>query len=329
MLTVTQIYLTLCLIVALLVQTQRLTPADLALPLSGRALLAEPWRIIAAFCYSDGLTVGLLLRLHTISCVSHTLEHVCAFDAAKTSQPFTSRSPLRLKGRLLHAACLLIGVALNGGGALARPSELAPPFLLGSFTLFLLTAACRLPTYTMKAAGGVGIPMAPFVPYLLLLGSALVFGASACFPMVGAIGCGILFDCMDILPRPPTKPPAAAAAMEALHADHPEVLRKKRGLSRRTGTHAPRTLLLLHHHHDHHHISLTHRPLLPSPSTQAPPFSFYSCRRSWATSTSPRRRRAYQKRRPSPITASLSPPQRRYRSPRSRQRRRLMTRTAW
>ena len=42
MLTVTQIYLTLCLIVALLVQTQRLTPADLALPLSGRALLAEP-----------------------------------------------------------------------------------------------------------------------------------------------------------------------------------------------------------------------------------------------------------------------------------------------
>ena len=326
MLTVTQIYLTLCLIVALLVQTQRLTPADLALPLSGRALLAEPWRIIAAFCYSDGLTVGLLLRLHTISCVSHTLEHVCAFDAAKTSQPFTSRSPLRLKGRLLHAACLLIGVALNGGGALARPSELAPPFLLGSFTLFLLTAACRLPTYTMKAAGGVGIPMAPFVPYLLLLGSALVFGASACFPMVGAIGCGILFDCMDILPRPPAKPPAAAAAMEALHADHPEVLRKKRGLSRRTGTHAPRTLL---HHHapttSHSHTALS--SLLSS--TQAPPFYFYSCRRSWATSTSQRRRRAYQKRRPSPITASLSPPQRRYRSPRSRQRRRLMTRTAW
>ena len=56
--------------------------------------------------------------------------------------------------------------------------------------------------------------------------------------------------------------------MEALHADHPEVLRKKRGLSRRTGTPPPRTLLF---HDDHtHHISLTPPSLFASTNRHTP-----------------------------------------------------------
>jgi hypothetical protein len=326
--TVTSVYLALCVGAALLVQTQRLTPADLALPLSVRALAAEPWRLILAFCYSDGLTVGLLLRMHAISCVSHTLEHVCCLVTAGVAR----RSPLRVRGRALHAACLLVGMAMLAAAALAQPAELAPPFFLGAFALFLIDAACRLPlpvarawpaldpstsgwpSHGLLAAGwlaagwlaagwsaagwpaagwlaagwpaagwpaahreadgsglasadataGVGVPYAPWLPYGVLIGATLIYGAPAAFPLLGAIGAGVLFDCLDLLPtaaaKPANKPFGGAATAAAATATATAAATtaaatattaaatataggERRGMSRRTGATAALTLL--------------------------------------------------------------------------------------
>ena len=229
----TRVYLALCVIVAVLVQTSRLTPADVALPLASHAVLAEPWRLIAAFCYSDGLTVGFLLRLHCISCVSHTLEHVCNLGRAVQNDA-ALRSPIPLRGNVLYAACLLIGLALQGAAAVADPTELAPPFFLSSVALFLCYTASRLPLDTIRSVGGVGVPLAPWLPYAVLLACAMSHGASASLPLFGAIGTGVLFDCLDILPQPPKAAPSAAAAAAAAAAGTADGT-AKRPLSRRTG----------------------------------------------------------------------------------------------
>ena len=74
--TTTRSYLAACVAVTALVQTQRIAPATIAFPASPREALLEPWRLLSAFCYEDGLTLGFALRLHVVACLSYSVEWV-------------------------------------------------------------------------------------------------------------------------------------------------------------------------------------------------------------------------------------------------------------
>lgn len=200
---VTPLLLTASVFITALVQTQRIAPSSLALPGSLSAALAEPWRLIGTFCYSDGFTFGYLLRLHVLSCVSYTVEHACISRKATNA---ANRSPILLHGSALYAAILVISFGLIGGAAGARPSELAVPFMLGSTTLFLCYVACRLPR--APASTGVGVPSVRWLSYAILLGSAMVYGATSSMHLLGAIGAGVLFESLDVLPKAPPSTPA-------------------------------------------------------------------------------------------------------------------------
>ena len=203
---VTPLLLTASVFITALVQTQRIAPSSLALPGSLSAALAEPWRLIGTFCYSDGFTFGYLLRLHVLSCVSYTVEHACISRKATAA----NRSPILRHGSALSAAILVISFGLIGGAAGARPSELAVPFMLGSTTLFLCYVACRLPR--APASTGVGVPSVRWLSYAILLCSAMVYGANSSMNQLCAIGAGVLFESLDVLPKAPPSTPASTPA---------------------------------------------------------------------------------------------------------------------
>ena len=93
----TPILLALSVFVTALVQTQRAAPSSFAFPQSIRAAIAEPWRLVTPFCYSDGFTLGYLLRLHVLSCVSYAVEHACSRGSSVATSA-ASRSPIPLRG---------------------------------------------------------------------------------------------------------------------------------------------------------------------------------------------------------------------------------------
>ena len=86
--TTTRSYLAACVAVTALVQTQRIAPATIAFPASPREALLEPWRLLSAFCYEDGLTLGFALRLHVVACLSYSVEWVCASRPLKRCRSF-------------------------------------------------------------------------------------------------------------------------------------------------------------------------------------------------------------------------------------------------
>ncbi|EOD31282.1 hypothetical protein EMIHUDRAFT_253581, partial [Emiliania huxleyi CCMP1516] len=123
-------YLALCVLTASLVQTQRLSPADLAL--SSRALPPhyEVWRPFTAACFADGFTPLWLLRLVLISHYGSRLE---AAAAGTKGAPWPVLDALHLPG------WLLCGLAAMVGAAVARPAELLQPFLLTAVAFFFGT----------------------------------------------------------------------------------------------------------------------------------------------------------------------------------------------
>ena len=98
------VHICLCIAVTTLVHIQRLQPADLVLPLPAHWLVLKPWWLVGTFCLSDGLTMGFLLRVHTVSCISHRLEHACGLATGSA----VSHPAVRLNGRALYAGCLLV-----------------------------------------------------------------------------------------------------------------------------------------------------------------------------------------------------------------------------
>ena len=189
----TQILLLLSVSLTALVQTQRVAPASLALPLSLRILASEPWRVLTAFLYSEGFTFSYVIRLHAIACVSRALEHACTAMAPPKASP-SRASPMRpLAGSALYVVCLLIGFLLLCGAAALNPAELVAPFLFGSLVLFLCRVSNQLPQQMRLAVCGVGVPDAPWFAYAVLIGSSAYYGAEASRHLVGAIG-GDWFD---------------------------------------------------------------------------------------------------------------------------------------
>ena len=215
---VTRILLCTSLLLTTLVQTQRLAPSSLALPDNLEALFAEPWRAVSPFCYSDGLTIGYLLRLHVFACTSYGVEYVCSRSYTAPASRVVG-SPLRLKNSLLYAACVVIaGITLTASTAL-RPSELAVPFLLGPASLLLCYMYCSLPAPYLKVVGGVGVPAVKWLPYAVILSSGFFIGAAASLHFMGAVGAGVLIECFDLLPLPAaTKVTTSAGRPAALHS---------------------------------------------------------------------------------------------------------------
>ena len=206
---VTRLYLTLCIAITALVQAQRLTPAAISMPSSLAEAAAEPWRLLGAFCYGDGLTLSFALRVQAIACASYTLEHVCCCQYTAAAE----RSPLPLSGSLLYAACMAIGIGLLAAAGLARPAEGAA-FQLGAVALFLLYVASSLPPATLIALGGAPfVPFGNLLPYMVALGVAVVYGAGAALQLCVGIGVGVLFECLDLLPSP--LPESASTSVSA------------------------------------------------------------------------------------------------------------------
>ena len=204
----TRLYLTLCIAITALVQAQRLTPAAISMPSSLAEAAAEPWRLLGAFCYGDGLTLSFALRVQAIACASYTLEHVCCCQYTAAAE----RSPLPFSGSLLYAACMAIGIGLLAAAGLARPAEGAA-FQLGAVALFLLYVASSLPPATLTALGSAPfVPFGNLLPYVVTLGVALVYGAGAALQLCVGIGVGVLFECLDLLPTPVSAPSSEPAA---------------------------------------------------------------------------------------------------------------------
>ena len=224
---VTRISLAACVAVAGLVQTQRVSPAAFASPSTVGEALTEPWRIIGTLCYSDGLTLSFVLRLHVLACASYNVELAC--DQLPQAQ--ASRSPIPLAGSALYATCLAIGVGLLVIAGRSHPAELSTPYHMGSVTLFVCYLACSLPDATRRQLGrlNVGVPFASWLPYAMVLVSTVLHGPSSSFPLFAGVGAGLLFEIADLLPYevPAVKP-----------GRHPE---PDTTLSRRSGT----TLALL------------------------------------------------------------------------------------
>ena len=194
----TRCYLAACIAVTCLVQTQRITPSAIAMPTSVGDALTEPWRLLAAFCYADGLTLGFALRIQAIACASYTLEHVCSCWPRAAAE----RSPIPIRGLPLYGACLAIGMGILAAVGLTRPAELGAPSELGAVAIFLLYVVCTLPQSTQVALGVPALPLGSLLPYGIVTGVACLYGAAASVHLCVGLGAGAFFECLDLLPSP-------------------------------------------------------------------------------------------------------------------------------
>ena len=111
----------------LLVQTQRVSPATLALS-PGPPWEQDLWRPLSCLLYSDGFTLGFAIRLILLARYSSTLE----------TTAFASSG-------LHYLGVVCLGVALMIGAIAQRPAELAQPYLLTALCFFMAYLAKRLP----------------------------------------------------------------------------------------------------------------------------------------------------------------------------------------
>ena len=200
---VTPLLLTASVFITALVQTQRIAPSSLALPGSLSAALAEPWRLIGTFCYSDGFTFGYLLRLHVLSCVSYTVEHACISRKATNA---ANRSPILLHGSALYAAILVISFGLIGGAAAA--TELL--FACGIDDSVPCYVACRR---SRTGSTGVGVPS---VRWYAILGSAMVWPPAPCIARCHRGGCSSRASTSCPRRRPRRRPSTPACRRRAV-----------------------------------------------------------------------------------------------------------------
>jgi hypothetical protein len=238
----TRVYLMLCVTVNGLIQTQRLAPSFLALPATPWDSLAEPWRLLGTFCYSDGLTIGFVVKLHIISCLSFVLEHLCV----ATPACLANCSPIPLQGSSLYAVILALGCLLLYMAASARPLELFAPFQLGQVALFLCQVVCSLPHLTVAKLAGAGVPITSWMPLAVVSFTAWTHDGHAALRLFAGLGAGVLFTCLDLIPHLPfpiPKPTVAAgtgaSSEPVFRADghiRGDTSAPRRPLSRRTGT---------------------------------------------------------------------------------------------
>ena len=236
---VTKALLAASVLVTALVQTQRITPSVLGFPASIEVALAQPWRLLTAFLYGgDGFSVGYVVRLHIIGCLSRALEFALA--GPHTEHPATPEPPDPKKPyvpnpdapavapggtllvcatpRLRYVGTLAAGGALIVGVAAARPTDLGSPFLLTHLLAFLAYLTSRAHASSLGYAFGVGVPSGPLAPYLLLLGLALGAGGRAALPAIGGV-CAVrtpLVSPPTSPPRPPPSPPHCWASSSRL-----------------------------------------------------------------------------------------------------------------
>ena len=157
----------------LLVQTQRISPATLALS-PGLPWEQDLWRPLSCLLYSDGFTLGFAIRLILLARYSSTLE-TTAFASS----------------RLHYFGVVCLGVALMIGGMAHRPAELAQPYLLTALCFFMAYLAKRLPWE--KPPGRHGF-------WAVLIVMAGVSGAAAALAQLVGVGCA---------PAPPLRRPCA------------------------------------------------------------------------------------------------------------------------
>ena len=162
----------------LLVQTQRISPATLALS-PGLPWEQDPWRPLSCLLYSDGFTLGFAIRLILLARYSSTLE-TTAFASS----------------RLHYLGVVCLGVALMIGGMAHRPAELAQPYLLTALCFFMAYLAKRLPWE--KPPGRHGF-------WAVLIVMAGVSGAAAALAQMVGVGCAA-----SSTPAPPLRRPCAA-----------------------------------------------------------------------------------------------------------------------
>ena len=195
----------------LLVQTQRISPASLALS-PGLPWEQDLWRPITCLFYSDGFTVGFAVRLFLLARYSSTLE-THAFAHSK----------------LHYLGVVGLGVAVMIGAMLHRPAELAQPYLLTALCFYVAYLAKRLPWE--KPPGRHG-----FWAALLLL--AGVSGASAALSQMVGVGAALIVEILDVFPpeeKMSLPPEAVAAAAEEEKAKEKEAAVGKEKKADKTG----------------------------------------------------------------------------------------------
>ena len=146
----------------LLVQTQRVSPATLALS-PGPPWEQDLWRPLSCLLYSDGFTLGFAIRLILLARYSSTLE----------TTAFASSG-------LHYLGVVCLGVALMIGAIAHRPAELAQPYLLTALCFFMAYLAKRLPWE--KPPGRHGF-------WAVLIVMAGVSGAAAALAQMVGVGC--------------------------------------------------------------------------------------------------------------------------------------------
>ena len=194
----------------LLVQTQRVSPATLALS-PGPPWEQDLWRPLSCLLYSDGFTLGFAIRLILLARYSSTLE-TTAFASS----------------RLHYLGVVCLGVALMIGSMAHRPAELAQPYLLTALCFFMAYLAKRLPWE--KPPGRHGF-------WAVLIVMAGVSGAAAALAQMVGVGCAA-----SSAPVPPLRRPCASPAPPLRRpVSHPCALTSPRPypLHLRTATFAP------------------------------------------------------------------------------------------
>ena len=164
----------------LLVQTQRVSPATLALS-PGPPWEQDLWRPLSCLLYSDGFTLGFAIRLILLARYSSTLE----------TTAFASSG-------LHYLGVVCLGVALMIGAIAHRPAELAQPYLLTALCFFMAYLAKRLPWE--KPPGRHGF-------WAVLIVMAGVSGAAAALAQMVGVGCAA-----SSAPAPPLRHPCATPA---------------------------------------------------------------------------------------------------------------------
>jgi len=182
-------YLALCVLAAALVQTQRLSPAALAL--SPRVLPPdlELWRPFTALCFSDGFTPSWLFKLYLISHYGSQLE---AAAASTRGAPWVPLDAWHMLG------WFLIGAAFMLAAAVARPAELLQPFLLTAVTFFFGTLCSFLPR-----PASTRMPL-DFTPWGALLALAAVVGPTSALREIVGVGGALIVHLAEVLPLEPS-----------------------------------------------------------------------------------------------------------------------------
>lgn len=163
----TRLLLVLSVIASGLVQTQRSSPATIALSSSVADLVQRPLAALAAFCHLDGLTIGFALWLQALSCASNFAEH--AVTTRSRARPelkaFGSRSRARksplsmyLTGHVLYAFLLGTSLAFLTAVACVRPVELPPARCLEQAALLLAYVAASFTRGQIKQSGNLVLP---------------------------------------------------------------------------------------------------------------------------------------------------------------------------